>query len=135
MCFHLSLIKQNCWPKTFLKTLNLMTVVSLYNLSLVEIIWNCIMFLLLPSWLKMLYPIFIHQGHCVSGLVLKNYESGLPYILADLFNMCLKEPCFPGFWKVSSLAPVFQNFGERSSNKNYHPFSLLLLLVKSLKNL
>ena len=72
---------------------------------------------------------------CISGLVLKNCESGLPYILADFFYMYLKESCFPGFWKVSSLAPVFEIFGERSSDKNYHPFSLFLLLVKSLKNL
>ena len=30
--------------------------------------------------------------------------------------MCLKESCFPDCWKVSSVIPVFNNFGERSRN-------------------
>ena len=33
-------------------------------------------------------------------VVLKNCESELSYILAELFNMCLKESCFPDCWKV-----------------------------------
>ena len=41
----LHLIKQNCLLKTFLWTLILMTQVSLYLFSLLELIWNCIMFL------------------------------------------------------------------------------------------
>ena len=28
-------------------------------------------------------------------VVLKNCEAELSYILAELFNMCLKESCFP----------------------------------------
>ena len=31
---------------------------------------------------------------------LKNCESELSYILAELFNKCLKESCFPDCWKV-----------------------------------
>ena len=30
-------------------------------------------------------------------VVLKNCEPELSYILAELFNMCLKESCFPDF--------------------------------------
>ena len=30
---------------------------------------------------------------------LKKNETELSYILSELFNMCLKEPCFPGCWK------------------------------------
>ena len=37
--------KQNCLPKTFLRTLVLITLVSLYLFSLLELIWNCIIFL------------------------------------------------------------------------------------------
>ena len=37
-CCHLHLIKQNCLLKTFLKTLTLMTQVSLYLFSFLEII-------------------------------------------------------------------------------------------------
>ena len=33
-------------------------------------------------------------------VVLKNWEPELLYILAELFNIYLKEFCFPDFWKV-----------------------------------
>ena len=32
---------------------------------------------------------------CIPVVVLKNYEPELSYILAELFNNCLKECCFP----------------------------------------
>ena len=32
---------------------------------------------------------------CIPVLVLKNYELELSYILAELFNKCFKESCFP----------------------------------------
>ena len=75
---------------------------------------------------------------CIPVVVLKNCELELPYILAELFNRCLKEPCFPDCWKVSSVVPVFKNGGERSAKKVNQTTSLLvffLWLVKSLKNL
>ena len=34
-------------------------------------------------------------SHCIPVVVLKNCEPELSYILAELFNMCLKESCFP----------------------------------------
>ena len=52
---------------------------------------------------------------CIPVVVLKNYEPELSYILAKLFNNCLKESCFPDCWKVSSVVPVFKNVGERST--------------------
>ena len=45
---------------------------------------------------------------CISVVVLKNCEPELSYILAELFNICLKESCFPDCWKVSSVVPVFK---------------------------
>ena len=45
-------------------------------------------------------------------VVLKNCEPELSYILAELFNMCLKESCFPDCWKVSSVVPIFKNVGK-----------------------
>ena len=39
-------------------------------------------------------------------------------LLAELFNKCLKESCFPDCWKVSSVVPVFKNVGEMSTAKN-----------------
>ena len=73
----------------------------------------------------------------VSGLVvvLKNCQSEFSYILAQLFNMCLKESCFPDYWKVSSLVPVFKNVGERSTARSYHPVSLFSVVRKVFKEL
>ena len=68
-------------------------------------------------------------------VVLKNCEPELSYILAELFNKCLKDSCFPDCGKVSSVVPVFKNVGERHIAKNCRPVSLLSVLVKSLKNL
>ena len=42
-------------------------------------------------------------------VVLKICESQLSYVLAELFNMCLKESCFPDCWKVSSVISVLRN--------------------------
>ena len=42
---------------------------------------------------------------CIPVVVLKNFEPELSYILAKLFNKCLKESCFLDCWKVSSVVP------------------------------
>ena len=68
-------------------------------------------------------------------VVLKNYELELSYILAELFNKCLKESCFPDCWKVSSVVPVFKNIGKRLLLKTTVLLVFFLWLVKSLKNL
>ena len=49
---------------------------------------------------------------CIPVVVLKNCEHEISYILAELFNKCLKESCFPNYWKVSLVAPVFNNVNE-----------------------
>ena len=67
---------------------------------------------------------------CIPVVVLKNFEPELFYILAELFNKCLKESCFPDCWKVSSVVPVFKNLGEGSTAKNYCPVSLLFVVSK-----
>ena len=68
-------------------------------------------------------------------VVLKNCEPGLSYILAELFNMCWKESCFPDCWKVLSGILVFKNVGERSTAKSYHPVSLLSVVSKVFEKL
>ena len=72
---------------------------------------------------------------CIPVVVLKNCEPELSYILAELFNKCLKESCFPDCWKVSSVVPVFKNAGERSTAKNYCPVSLLSVASKVFEKL
>ena len=71
---------------------------------------------------------------CIPVVVLENCEPELSYILAELFNKCLKESCFPDCWKVSSEVPVFKNVGERSA-KNYCPVGLPSLVSKVFEKL
>ena len=73
--------------------------------------------------------------YCILVVVLKNCVPELSYILAELFNMCLKEPCFPDCWKVSLVVPVFKNVGERSTAKNYCPVSPRSVVSKVLEKL
>ena len=72
---------------------------------------------------------------CISVTVLKNCESELSYIPAELFNKCLKESYFPDCWKVALVVPVFKNVGERSTAKNYCPVSLLSVVSKVFEKL
>ena len=72
---------------------------------------------------------------CIPVVVLKNCQPELCYILAELFNTCLKESCVPDCWKVSSVVPVFKIVGERSTAKNYRPVSLLSVVGKVFEKL
>ena len=72
---------------------------------------------------------------CIPVLVLKNCEPELSYILTKLFNNCRKESCFPDCWKVSLVVPLFKNVGERSTDKNYRPVSLLSVVSKVFEKL
>ena len=72
---------------------------------------------------------------CIPVVVLKNCEPECSYILAELFNKCLKDSCFPDCWKVSAVVPVFKNVVERSTAKNYCPVSLLSVANKVFEKL
>ena len=72
---------------------------------------------------------------CIPVVFLKNCDSELFYMLAELFNKCIKEPCFPGCWKVLSVVPVFKNVGETPTAKNFRPVSLLSVVSKVFENL
>ena len=63
-------------------------------------------------------------------VVLKNYELKLSYVLGELFNKCLKEPCVLDCLKVSSVVPIFKNIGEQSTAKSYCLVSLLSVVGK-----
>ena len=72
---------------------------------------------------------------CIPVVVPKNCELEHSYILAELFNKYLQEPCFPDCWKVSAAVPVFKNVGERSAAKNYHPVSAFSVVSKVFEKL
>ena len=130
-CCLLHLIKQNCLLLTFVRTVILMTQVSLYLFSLLELIWNCIIVMTYLDLLKASGP------DCIPVVVLKNWEPKLSYILAELFDKCLKEFCFPDCLKVSLVVPVFNNVGERSTAKNCRPvcnFSVVSKVFERLVN-
>ena len=67
---------------------------------------------------------------CIPVVLLINCEPELSYILAELFNKCLKESCFPYCCKVSWVVPVFKNVGERCTAESYYPVSLLSVVSK-----
>ena len=71
---------------------------------------------------------------CIPVVVLKNCDPELSYILAELFDMYLKESCFLDCWKVSLVVPVFKNAGERSAAKNYCPVSVFSMVSKVFVN-
>ena len=72
---------------------------------------------------------------CIPVMVLKNCGPELSYILAELFNKCLKESCFPDCWNVSLVVPVFKNVGEMFTAKSYHPVSALFIVSIVFKKL
>ena len=127
-CCLLHLIKQNYLLKIFSKNSNLddsgislpvfpsRTNLKLHNISITPKMVKKVITNLDSS--KASGP------NCIPVVVLKNCEPALSYILAKLFNKCLKESCFPDCWEVSSVVPVFKNVGERSTAKNYRPVSL-----------
>ena len=93
------LIKQNCLLKTFLRTLILMTLGSLYlffpsrtNLKVHNISVT-------PKMVeKVIMNLDLSMGSgpdCIPAVVLKNCEPELSYILAELFNKYRKESCSP----------------------------------------
>ena len=138
-CYLLHLIKQNCLLKAFMKTLILMTQVSLYlffpsrtNLKLHNISVT-------PKTVKKVTINLDLSKICGPGfipvVVLKNCEPELSFIPAELFNKCLKESCSLDCWKVSSVVPVFKNVGVRSTAKNYCPVSVFSVVSKVFEKL
>ena len=111
----------------YLFSLNLQTNLKLHNTSVTHTVVKKVIMNL--NFSKASGP------DCIPVVLLKNYEPELSYILAELFNKCLKESCFPDCWKVSLVVPVFKNVGERSTAKNYHPISAFSVVCKVFENL
>ena len=138
-CYLLHLIKQSCLLKTFLRILILMTQVYLYLFSILVLILklhNISVTSKMVNKVTMNLDLSKASGpDCIPVVFLKNCEPEPSYILAKLFNKCLKESCFPDCWKVSSVVPVFKNVGERSTAKNYRPVSILSVVSKVFEKL
>ena len=72
---------------------------------------------------------------CIPVVVQKNYGPELSNILAELFNLCLKESYFSDCWKVSSMLPAFKNVRKRFTARNCHPIGLLYVISKVFEKL
>ena len=68
-------------------------------------------------------------------MVLRNCGHELLYMLAELFNICLKESFLSDFWKVSLVVPIFKNVSERFTAKSYGPVSILSVVSKVFEKL
>ena len=68
-------------------------------------------------------------------MVLKNCKPEFSYILAELFNMCLKECYYQDCDKTSLVVLVFKNVGENSTGKNYSLVGLLSMASKVFEKL
>ena len=137
-CCLLHLTMQNCLLKTFLRTLlddsgiSVPVFPSRANLKLPNI---SVIPKMVKKFITSLDLSKASGPDCIPVVVLSNCEPELSFILAELFNKCLKESCFPDCWKVSSVVPVFKNIGERSTAKNYWPVSLLSAVSKVFEKL
>ena len=72
---------------------------------------------------------------CIPVVVLKNCEPELSYILAKLFNKCLKEYCFQIVGRFHRWSLYLRILGKGLQLKTADLLVFFLLLVKSLKSL
>ena len=132
----LHLIKQNCLLKTFLRNLILMTQISQVPVFLsrtnLKLHNNSVTPKMVKKAITNLDLSKASGPDCISMVVLKSLNS---YILAELFNKCLEESCFPDSWKVSSVVPVFKHVRERSTAKNYGTVIFLSVFNKVFEKL
>ena len=91
-CCLLHLINRNYLLKNFLKTLILMTQVSFYLFSLLELILNYMISVTPKMVKKLIMNLDLSKASgtdCIPVVILKNCKPELSYILAEIFNECL----------------------------------------------
>ena len=93
MCCLLHLIKQNHLLKTFLRTLILIILVSLYLFSILKLHNMFITPKIIKKAITNLDSSKASGLDCIPVVALKNCES-------ELFHISLKESCFTDYWKV-----------------------------------
>ena len=91
-CCLLHLINRNYLLKNFLKTLILMTQVSFYLFSLLELILNYMISVTPKMVKKLIMNLDLSKASgtdCIPVVILKNCKPELSYILAEIFKKCL----------------------------------------------
>ena len=66
----------------------------------------------------------------IGNLVLKNLPA-LSKFLLILFKAAISKGCFPSFWKLSEVIPVFKD-EDRADVKQYRPISLTSAIYQNL---
>ena len=67
---------------------------------------------------------------CFPEEILTHCKPELSLVLPGFFNICLKESCFPDYWKVSSVILILKNAGERCIKKKCCLVCLLFVVGK-----
>lgn len=65
----------------------------------------------------------------VPPIVLRNNSFILARPLFIIFNQSLLSGCFPNYWKVSFISPIYKS-GDRNDVANYRPISLISTIPK-----
>ena len=136
-CFLLHLIKQNCLLKTFLGTVILITQVSLYLFSLLELIWNTMQYNI-SATPKMVKKVIMNLDllkaygpDCIPVVVLKECESELSYILAELWRSLV----FQIVGRFHQWSLYLKMLGKGLQLETTALLVFFVWLVKSLKSL
>ena len=66
----------------------------------------------------------------IESRIFKECNDELKEILADLFNLCIKQNEFPEEWKVSYITPIYKGKNSQSSLGNYRPISIISPIAK-----
>ena len=66
----------------------------------------------------------------ISPRVLAKTAKEIAPSLAIMFNFSMQTSSFPGIWKLAHVTPLFKNKGEKHSETNYRPISLLSCIGK-----
>ena len=71
----------------------------------------------------------------ISVVVMQKYELERSSTLAELFNLCLRESCFPDSWKVISTVSLLKNVCKKPTAKDYHFVGPVSVVIKGIVNL
>nr|CAI5855778.1 unnamed protein product [Callosobruchus analis] len=75
--------------------------------------------------LKRLKPKLTSGPDGIPAFILKDCASILAKPLAIIYNLALRNGCFPLLWKVSKVCPVFKNKGVKCEIENYRPITII----------
>ena len=119
-----SVTKTNCNPEDFMPNLD--------NLNNLE--FNDTTPTLICDILKSMHPKNSMDSDGLSCNLLKQIKNEISLPIAHIFNLSIRQGCFPEKLKKSRTVPIFKS-GDQYSTDNYRPISLLSQLSKILEKI